>query len=72
MNTVHVPALHANTDITKKVENRMFPLPRDYLYDDDLKLFYAGDFCSRRIAGVEAACLSGIDVANHVHELLKK
>jgi hypothetical protein len=47
-------------------------IPRDYLYDDNLGLFYAGDFCSRRTAGVEAACLSGIDVANHVHDFLKK
>jgi hypothetical protein len=47
-------------------------IPRDYLYDDSLGLFYAGDFCSRRSAGVEAACLSGIDVANHVHDYLKK
>ena len=72
MNTVHVPVLHDNTktDIKKKVENEIFS--RDYLHDDNLKLFYAGDFCSRRSAGVEAACLSGIDVANHVHELLKK
>lgn len=47
-------------------------MPRDYLHDDNLGLFYAGDFCSRRTAGVEAACLSGIDVANHVHDFLKK
>ena len=47
-------------------------IPRDYLYDDSLGLFYAGDFCSRRTAGVEAASLSGMDVANHVHGFLKK
>ena len=45
---------------------------RDYLYDDNLGLYYAGDFCSRRTAGVEAACLSGLDVANHVHDFFKK
>lgn len=61
-----VPASYSNV---KEKEEEM---PRDYLYDDNLGLFYAGDFCSRRTAGVEAACLSGIDVANHVHNFLKK
>jgi hypothetical protein len=58
----------SNSSVKEKEEE----IPRDYLYDDNLGLFYAGDFCSRRTAGVEAACLSGIDVANHVHDFLKK
>lgn len=45
---------------------------KNFLHDDDLGLFYAGDFCSYRAAGVEAAYLSGVDVANHVFNLLKK
>jgi hypothetical protein len=45
---------------------------KNFLHDDDLGLFYAGDFCSHRAAGVEAAYLSGIDVANHVFNLLQK
>ena len=43
---------------------------KNFLHDDDLGLFYAGDFCSHRAAGVEAAYLSGIDVADHVFHLL--
>jgi hypothetical protein len=45
---------------------------KNFLHDDDRGLFYAGDFCSHRAAGVEAAYLSGIDVANHVFNLLQK
>ena len=68
INAVHVPVLHDNTDIKKIVENEIFT--RGHLHDNNLKLFYAGDFWSRGTAGNEAACLSGIDVANHVHEVL--
>ena len=38
----------------------------DYLADDDLRLYYAGDFCSKRPPGFEAAALSGLDVAEHI------
>lgn len=44
---------------------------KDFLHDNDLGLFYAGDFCSHRAAGVEAAFLSGIDVSTHVFNLFK-
>lgn len=44
----------------------------DFLSDDELGLYYAGDFCSHRTPGIEAACLSGIDVATHVFNALKK
>ena len=38
-------------------------LSSDYLVDEDLMLFYAGDFVSRRNPGFEAASLSGLDAA---------
>ena len=43
---------------------------KDYLFDDELGLYYCGDFCSKRAAGIQAAALSGIDVANHVLKTL--
>jgi predicted NAD/FAD-dependent oxidoreductase len=39
------------------------PASRDFLQDDALRLYYAGDFCSTRVPGVEAAALSGEDCA---------
>lgn len=49
----------------------VFPRPEtmtepDYVFDDDLGLYYAGDFTSHRNPGFEAAALSGLDVANHI------
>lgn len=38
----------------------------DYLADDEMGLYYAGDFCSSRCPGFEAAALSAIDVAEHI------
>lgn len=35
-------------------------LPPDFICDDTLKLYYAGDFCSQRPPGVEAAALSAV------------
>ena len=35
-------------------------LSDDFLSDDDIKLYYAGDFCSPRLPGVEAAALSAV------------
>jgi hypothetical protein len=32
----------------------------DFFSDDDIKLYYAGDFCSPRLPGVEAAALSAV------------
>ncbi len=39
---------------------------RDFVADDALGLYYAGDFCSRRNPGFEAAALSGAAVADHI------
>jgi predicted NAD/FAD-dependent oxidoreductase len=39
---------------------------KDYIADDLLQLYYAGDFCSFRNPGFEAAALSGVHVANHI------
>jgi predicted NAD/FAD-dependent oxidoreductase len=38
----------------------------DFVADDDLFLYYAGDFCSHRNPGFESAALSGLDVAKHI------
>mmetsp|Transcript_28349 Transcript_28349/g.27168 ORF Transcript_28349/g.27168 Transcript_28349/m.27168 type:complete len:500 (-) Transcript_28349:66-1565(-) len=52
------------------VNSNGFNEKKNYLYDDKLKLFYGGDFCSTRIPGVEAAVLSGLDLADHVYSLI--
>jgi predicted NAD/FAD-dependent oxidoreductase len=48
----------------------VYPRPQeeaaDYVLDDSLGLYYAGDFCSHRNPGFEAAALSGLDVAKHI------
>ncbi len=41
---------------------------RDFVADDDLRLYYAGDFCSNRCPGFEAAALSGFHVAAHIKD----
>ena len=38
--------------------------------DADTRVFYAGDFCSRRPPGFEAAALSGLGVAAHIRRAL--
>ena len=38
----------------------------DYLADDALGLYYAGDFTSRRAPGFEAAALAGLAAAEHI------
>ena len=42
----------------------------DFVAADEQRLFYAGDFCSGRAPGFEAAALSGADAAAHVADLL--
>ena len=44
------------------------PQHNDFLADDSLRVYYAGDFTSRRAPGFEAACLSGIDAAEHIRK----
>jgi len=39
---------------------------KNFVADDDLGLYYAGDFCSMLNPGFEAAALSGYDVAQHI------
>ena len=43
---------------------------RDFIADDKLRIYYAGDYCSRRPPGFEAACLSGLDAAQHIASIL--
>ena len=38
----------------------------DFVASDEQRLYYAGDFCSRRAPGFEAAALSAVDAAAHV------
>jgi hypothetical protein len=38
----------------------------DFLADDNLGLYYAGDFCSNLNPGFEAAALSAFDLAQHI------
>lgn len=55
----------------------VFPRPqgpgvraRDFVALDEMHVYYAGDFCSSRAPGFEAAALSGIDVAVHMNKVL--
>lgn len=41
---------------------------RDYIVNDELRVYYAGDFCSHRNPGFEASALSGVGVARHIVE----
>jgi len=38
----------------------------NFVADDELGLYYAGDFCSHLNPGFEAAALSGLDLARHI------
>ena len=42
----------------------------DYAADEGERLFYAGDFTSRRAPGFEAAALSGLDAASALKRVL--
>ena len=41
-------------------------LPKDFLADDEQKIYYASDYVSSQLPGMEAAALSGLDAARHV------
>ncbi|KAL1510535.1 hypothetical protein AB1Y20_006838 [Prymnesium parvum] len=43
---------------------------RDFAAVDEMKLFYAGDFCSSRSPGFEAAALSGRGAAQHIAQVM--
>ena len=42
----------------------------NYVFDDELQVYYAGDYCSRHTPGVEAAVLSATDAASHIIRVL--
>ena len=44
---------------------------RDFAAVDELRVYYAGDFCSARAPGFEAAALSGVDAARHIASALQ-
>jgi len=45
---------------------------RDFLADDERRIFYASDYVSSRLPGFEAAALSALDAARHMIHLLVK
>jgi predicted NAD/FAD-dependent oxidoreductase len=59
-------------DYVSQVTNLVYPRDeedsahRDFVANDSEKLYYAGDFCSLRCPGFEAAALSGFDLAQHI------
>ena len=44
---------------------------RDFAAVDELKVYYAGDFCSSCNPGFEAAALSGLEAAEHICSVLR-
>ena len=61
-----VPSCDDTTVTTASHSQPATAAEADFLFDDALKLYYAGDFCSWRVPGVEAAALSGLHVAKHM------
>jgi predicted NAD/FAD-dependent oxidoreductase len=59
---------------SKLKSSLVYPTPeteggsRDYIVNDELSLYYAGDFCSHRNPGFESSALSGVNVARHIVE----
>jgi len=43
---------------------------RDFLADDERRIFYASDYVSSRLPGFEASALSALDAARHIVSLL--
>jgi len=63
-------------DYAKQVPSLVYERPKevsesDFVADDNMALFAAGDFTSHRYPGFEAAALSGLDVAQHMVESLR-
>ena len=54
------------------VDNAYEEKTKNYLYDDELGLYYCGDFCSQGVAGIQAASLSGLQVASHLMNTLSR
>jgi hypothetical protein len=57
-------------DYVNQLEDLVYPRPdtnnADYIADDERRIYYAGDYCSYRNPGFEAATLSGMDLAQHI------
>jgi hypothetical protein len=66
----HIPSLvypRPDNDNNDNNDDATATVPaKDFLADDAQGLYYAGDFCSQRNPGFEAAALSGLDVAEHM------
>jgi hypothetical protein len=64
-----LPAGAADAQLVKLQSGQM-PDSRDFVAVDARRIYYAGDFCSTRAPGFEAAALSGRDVAQHMLSVL--
>lgn len=57
-------------EYVSQIKELVYPRPetdlKDFVACDEERLFYAGDFCSHRCPGFEAAALSGFDLAQHI------
>jgi predicted NAD/FAD-dependent oxidoreductase len=65
--TTYVKHLHSSLVYSTKVDSHGQDM-KDFVAYDEVGLYYAGDFCSNRNPGFEAAALSGLDVAKHIVE----
>ncbi|MGK3746756.1 MAG: hypothetical protein ACI90V_013619 [Bacillariaceae sp.] len=68
---VYPPSSYNNSNINSNDDNDIDKdtadgVVVDFLADDKLGLYYAGDFCSSLNPGFEAAALSGFDLAQHI------
>ncbi|GAX09530.1 uncharacterized protein FisN_16Lh223 [Fistulifera solaris] len=64
----HVAGDRFAAKLNKPLVHEVTDSGRDFVADDDLRLYYAGDFCSNRCPGFEAAALSGFHVAAHIKD----
>jgi predicted NAD/FAD-dependent oxidoreductase len=67
--TTYVKSLHSSLVYQTKDDDKDGER-KDFVADDELGLYYAGDFCSKRNPGFEAAALSGLDCAKHIVRIL--
>lgn len=57
-----IPLLVPAADEINRVEQER----KDFVADDELRCYYAGDYCSTRTPGIEAAVLSAHGAAQHI------
>jgi len=69
-NIVQVCGVDYAQRIPSLVFERPAVLKSDFVANNGMRLFAAGDFTSQRCPGFEAAALAGVDVAQHMIEVL--